>query len=127
MMKCEFEEMIGKEVSFETFKEYEEMYMALPETYTKTQFIAMLNIKAIPESKEAVARREKNEQKINEIKEKINKLKADIKEKQNEIENIKSWIKSGDKDGYWKRELKWRKKHVNLKKNEINALKFIIS
>ena len=60
MMKCEFEELIGKEVSYETFEMYESMYMALPENISKADFVNMLNIKAIPESEEAIHRRVNN-------------------------------------------------------------------
>lgn len=56
-MKCEFEKMIGKEVSTETFKIYEAMYMALPESIDKQQFVEMLKIKAIPGIVEKTAKK----------------------------------------------------------------------
>lgn len=59
MMKYEFEEMVGKEVSVETYEIYEKMYMALPEGITKQQFVGMLNISAIPESEDAIERKRK--------------------------------------------------------------------
>lgn len=80
MMKCEFEQMIGKEVTVETFEMYEAMYLALPENVNKQQFVEMLNIKAIPESPEAIARRAEREKFIAEIKAKIAELKAEYDE-----------------------------------------------
>ena len=59
MMKQEFEQLIGKEVSYDTFRIYEEMYLAAPESVTKQVFVQMLNIDAIPESEEAIERKEK--------------------------------------------------------------------
>lgn len=47
MMWKEFEEIAGYEVSFETYdKVIEPMYMALPETIDKYQFVKMLDKKA---------------------------------------------------------------------------------
>ena len=57
MLKVEFEKMIGKEVDYDTFRVYEDMYTSLPESYTKQDFVAMLNIKAIPESAASIARK----------------------------------------------------------------------
>jgi hypothetical protein len=59
MMKCEFEEMIGKEITAETYAIYEAMYSAAPETVDKKTFVSMLNIEAIPEAPEAIERRRK--------------------------------------------------------------------
>lgn len=126
MMKCEFEEMIGKEVTAETFEMYETMYLALPETVNKQQFVAMLDIKAIPESPEAIARRAENERVKAEIKNNIAELKAEIKDKQNEIENMKSWVSFGDEDGYWKREIKWTKSIIANKKAQIREWQFVL-
>lgn len=79
MMKCEFEELIGKEVSYETFEMYESMYSALPENISKVDFVNMLNIKAIPESEYAIRRREEKERFISDIKDEIAGKRADIK------------------------------------------------
>lgn len=86
MMKCEFEEMIGKEVSVETFEKYEAMYFALPENVNKQQFVEMLNIEAIPESSEAIARRAEREKIIEEIKTKIVELKVEYEQENSETE-----------------------------------------
>lgn len=66
---------LGKEVSYETFRIYEEMYLAAPESVTKQKFVEMLNIAAIPESEEAIARKERAAEFRKEIDEKIAELK----------------------------------------------------
>lgn len=127
MMKVEFEQMIGKEVSYDTFRTYEEMYLALPENVTKQQFVAMLNIDAIPESEDAIERKRQNEELKERVAEEISTIKAEIEKVQSEIENIKSWIANGDDDGYWKREIKWAKQRVSRLKANISVLKTIIA
>lgn len=113
MMKCEFEFLIGKEVDNNTFAMYENMYMALPDNIDKRKFISMLNIDAIPESEDAIRRREEKEQFISGIKDEIDRKKQDIKYFQAENErykimlkdkscsemnkDIKSWIKSNNR------------------------------
>lgn len=86
MMKCEFEEMIGKEVTVETFEMYNAMYSALPESVNKQQFVEMLNIKTIPESPEAIARKEERSKFVTEVKAKIAELKAEYEEENSELE-----------------------------------------
>ena len=127
MMKVEFEQMIGKEVSYDTFRIYEEMYNALPENVNKQQFVAMLNIDAIPESEDAIERKRQNEELKEKVAEEISTIKAEIEKVQSEIENIKSWIANGDDDGYWKREIKWAKQRVSRLKANISVLKTIIA
>lgn len=112
MMKCEFEEMIGKEVTVEIFEMYDAMYLALPENVNKQQFVKMLNIEAIPESPEAIARREEREKFIAEIKQKIAELKIE-----HDYENSE-WEKTMY-PAYSKR----RRKEI---KTEIAQLKWVI-
>lgn len=85
MMKQEFEQLIGKEVDFDTFEMYNAMYIALPESVNKFQFVQMLNINEIPESPGAVARRKERELFITQIKQKINELKSERDDLQNEM------------------------------------------
>lgn len=92
MMKCEFETLIGKEVSYETFEMYEAMYSALPENISKVDFVNMLNIKAIPESEEAIHRRMEKEQLIHDIKQQIADLKERIKYEQECIDRYTSYL-----------------------------------
>ena len=96
MTKSEFEFLIGKEVNNDTFAMYEKMYMALPDNIDKRKFISMLNIGAIPESEEAVRRREEKEQFISGIKDEIAGKKADIKYFERENERYKIMLKDED-------------------------------
>ena len=110
-MKCEFENLIGKEVSEETFKIYHNMYMST--NLSKNDFVKLLCIEAIPESEEAIERKVN----ANEFKQQIMKQIKALKE---EIDNCKRWS-ANDLCGqsYWKREIK-------RLKNEIAMLKFVI-
>ena len=112
MMKCEFENMIGKEVSVETFEMYNAMYLATD--LSKQEFVELLNIKAIPESEEAIARRAQAEAFKNQIREQIATL-------QEELDSCKCWLEF-DINGkvYWTREIK-------RIRNEIKALKWVIA
>lgn len=111
-MKCEFENMVGKEVSVETFEMYNAMYLATD--LSKQEFVELLNIKAIPESEEAVARRAQAEAFKSQIREQIATL-------QEELESCKCWLEF-DINGktYWTREIK-------RIRNEIKALKWVIA
>lgn len=126
MMKCEFEKMIEKEVSPETFEMYETMYNALPESVSKQQFVAMLNVAAIPESESAIARRAERERLIDRITAEIDTQKAEIAEMKKEIENMAAWIAEDDDAGYWKREIKWTKSRIKERQQKIAELKSVI-
>lgn len=76
MMKQEFEQMIGKEIESSTYTIYEAMYMTLPDGISKKAFVQMLNIDAIPEAREAVARKEARALYIKDIKAQINDYKG---------------------------------------------------
>lgn len=57
MMHDEFMEIAGYEVSYEDYKNYiEPMYMAVPETVTKAEFVKMIDKKrfALPTEKEMI-------------------------------------------------------------------------
>lgn len=112
MMKCEFENLVGKEVSCETFELYNQMYLATD--LSKQEFVKLLNIKSIPESEEALARKAASE----EFKQEIQKEISDLKQ---ELENCKYWLEF-DIAGktYWKREIK-------RIKNEITQLRLVIA
>lgn len=113
MLKSEFEEMIGKQVTYDTFQMYENMYGALPENINKQQFVEMLNIDAIPEDPEAIERRKKRKEFINDIKDQIEGKKADIKyfeqengryrrhiteeESKEDIKLYRNWIKNNNR------------------------------
>ena len=121
MMKHEFEEMVGKEVTVETFEMYEAMYMALPEHVSKQEFVKMLNIKAIPENPEATARCEANERRKQAIKEKIAGIKEEIERLKRFREMYKTQI-----DDFEKREYRWYGKRIESEKARIAELKFIM-
>lgn len=62
MMKQEFEQLAGYEVSYETYNNIiEPMYMALPNGITKQDFVKMLNKKAfaLPTKKELISKMRK--------------------------------------------------------------------
>lgn len=98
MMQSEFEKMIGKKVSYETFEMYEKMYSALPENVTKQQFVEMLNVKSIPESEDAIARRAERDKFVEGIKKEIRDLDEKIEYEQYLLDNdsfgaCKSYLK----------------------------------
>jgi hypothetical protein len=132
MMKQEFENMIGKEVSYETFEMYEKMYMALPESVTKQQFVGMLNIEAIPESEEAVARRAQRKAFVEEINRQIGEIQESIKcykkWADQARESMKYWRKDEDKFMYnsYRTEMHYHLEQIRILKNRIAELKMII-
>ena len=130
MMKCEFETLIGKEVSYETFKMYESMYSALPENISKVDFVNMLNIKAIPESEEAIERRKKREEFINDIKDHIAGKKADIKYFEQENERYRRYIEEEESKEDIKLYRNWirgNNRYIEKLRAEIKELKFLIA
>lgn len=114
MLKSEFENMIGKQVTYSTFHMYEDMYNALPDNINKQQFVDMLNIDAIPEDPEAIERRKERERFANDIKDQIAIKRNDIRyfEQENEryrrymteqaseesIRLYRSWIKANNRN-----------------------------
>lgn len=96
MLKSEFEYLIGKEVDNDTFEMYENIYMALPDNIDKRKFVSMLNINAIPESEDAIRRREEKEQFISDIKNEIAGKKADVKYFEQENERYRIMLKDED-------------------------------
>lgn len=114
MLKSEFENMIGKQVTYRTFHMYEDMYNALPDNINKQQFVDMLNIDAIPEDPEAIERRKERERSANDIKDQIASKRDDIRyfEQENDryrrymteqvseedIRRYRSWIKVNNRN-----------------------------
>ena len=92
MLKSEFEEMIGKQVTYDTFQMYDNVYNALPENINKQQFVDMLNIDAIPEDPEAIERRKKRKEFIDDIKYQIAGKRAEIKYFEQENERYRRYI-----------------------------------
>jgi len=125
MMKYEFENLIGKEITDETYSMYEKMYLALPENINKQQFVKMLNIDAIPENPIAIERRNRRNELIEKAKSRITDYKNDIKYYKDQINFYKS-LDSTDYD-FLKNEIKYYKKMINYCKSKITETKMIYS
>lgn len=129
MMKVEFEEMIGKEVSYETFRKYEEMYLALPEDVTKQQFVEMLNIDSIPESEEAIERKAKAEAFRQGIQEKIDNLKDQVKRAVDDAKRYKEYASTELLDteiAFWKAQARNERNYANMLKQELRQYKMLM-
>lgn len=130
MMKSEFEKLIGKEVSYDTFKIYDEMYRVLPENITKEKFVAMLNIEAIPESPEAIARREENERFVQDIKEQIAAKRSEIRWFEQENVRYRTYIEESEDTSdikAYKRYIRANNEYINKLRSDIRELKWIIA
>lgn len=118
MMKQEFERLIGKEVEYETFEMYEKMYNAVD--VDKQEFVKMLNIEAIPESRRAIEAREEAERIINDIKDEIKRLKEELEELVDDEKRYKFFEDLGlDDADYWKGQAKWARQRQTMKRKEI--------
>ena len=129
MLKSEFEEMIGKQVTYDTFYLYENMYSTLPENIDKQQFIGMFNIDAIPEDPEAIERRKKREEFINDIKDQIAGKKADIKYFEQENERYRRCIEEEEsKEGVklYRNWIRGNNRYIEKLRAEIKELKWLI-
>lgn len=130
MMKCEFEEMIGKEITAETYAIYEAMYIAAPETVDKKTFVSMLNIEAIPEAPEAIERRRTADEWKQAQIEKIEELKKEL------YEAKKSKADAESDYYYWKpldaeyaknscfNSIKFYNQRIKAIKNQISDIKY---
>ena len=130
MLKSEFENMIGKQVTYDTFQMYENMYSALPENINKQQFVDMLNIDAIPEDPEAIERRKKREEFINDIKYQIEGKKAEIKYFERENERYRSYIaeeESKEDVKLYRSYIKSNNRYIEKLRVEIKELKWLIA
>ncbi len=128
MMKCEFEEMVGKEVTEETYRIYEQMYTALPENVTKQQFVAMLDIAAIPESDSAIKRREEAAKFRQEILDEIAGLQKEVKQITEDIARYKEYMELNDLDrDFWKAEARRYREYARELKMKIAALKWVVA
>ena len=130
MLKSEFEEMIGKQVTYDTFHMYENMYSALPENINKQQFVKMLNIDAIPEDPEAIERRKKREEFINDTKYQIAGKKADIKYFEQENERYRRYIAEEEtKEGIklYRNWIRGNNRYIEKLRAEIKELKWLIA
>ena len=131
MMKCEFEEMVGKEVTVEVFEMYNSMYLALPESVNKQAFVAMLNIEAIPESPEAIERKESHKKFVDGVKAEIQERRQALKEykrfKENAVFGLSVWKGDEEMTAHYEIELTYWRKQIRYEKNKIRDLKFLIA
>ena len=130
MLKSELEEMIGKQVTYDTFYMYENMYSALPENINKQQFVKMLNIDAIPEDPEAIERRQERERFVSDIKDQIEGKKADIKYFEQENERYRRYITEEEsKEGVklYRGWIRGNNRYIEKLRAEIKELKWLIA
>ena len=130
MLKSEFEGMIGKQVTYDTFHMYENMYSALPENINKQQFVKMLNIDAIPEDPEAIERRQERERFVSDIKDQIEGKKADIKYFEQENERYRRYITEEEsKEGVklYRGWIRGNNRYIEKLRAEIKELKWLIA
>lgn len=126
MLKSEFEALIGKEVTPETFNIYNEMYLSLPLSFTKFDFVKMLNLDNIPESPDAVERRKKRLEFIESIKQDIEAQKAKLKELKDRLAVQKEYASELGMDAFIKGNIAYYKRLITETKNEIASLKFLL-
>lgn len=129
MLKDEFESLIGKEVDVSTFEMYEKMYTALPDNVDKVRFVSMLNIDAIPESVDAIRRREEQERLISNIKNEIAEKRADIRFLKGENERYRIMLNDEDCSEMRDTIKHWIRCNKNRIENlqcEVNDLQFVV-
>ena len=130
MLKEEFENMVGKQVTYDTFKLYESMYTALPENINKQQFVGMLNIDAIPEDPEAIERRKERERFVSDIKDQIASKRADIKYFEQENERYRRYMteeKSKEGVKLYRGWIRGNNRHIEQLRAEIKELKWLLA
>lgn len=133
MMKSEFEEMIGKEITAEIYAIYEAMYTAAPETVDKKTFVSMLNIEAIPEAPEAIERRKKaaewETEQLGKIEE-LNHELLDAKKRKADAESDYYYWMPLDAE-YAKnscfRSIKFYNQRIKFIKSQISEIKFLLN
>lgn len=124
MLKVEFEKMIGKEVDYDTFRVYEDMYTSLPESYTKQDFVAMLNIEAIPESAAAIERKAARAEFVEGIKKQIRDKKEMIELEKHTLEIDEEIAKDNPE---YKNYVRAGKNFIKRLRAEIAELKWLIA
>lgn len=130
MLKSEFEDMIGKQVTYDTFHMYEDMYSALPDNINKQQFVGMLNIEAIPEDPEAIERRKERERFVSDIKDQIASKRDDIKYFEQENERYRRYITEEEsKEGIklYRNCIRDNNRYIEKLRAEVKELKWLIA
>ena len=130
MLKSEFEDMIGKQVTYDTFHMYEDMYSALPDNINKQQFVDMLNIDAIPEDPEAIERRKERERFVSDIKDQIASKRDDIKYFEQENERYRRYItEEQSKEGIklYRNCIRDNNRYIEKLRAEVKELRWLIA
>lgn len=128
MMWSEFEELAGYRVTFEDYTNIiEPMYLAIPETVSKIDFIKMLDRKRF----EYIPKKSLEEiERVNELKSQIESLKEDIKWYEGRIEDMKilladetdeNWIKE------WKGNIKNYRERIKECRIQIKGIKWVLA
>lgn len=131
MLQKEFEEMIGKEVGYDTYDIYERMYVA--SGLSKQEFVKTLNIEAIPESERAIKAREESKKITDGWKAEIKEHEANIEDCKKDIawkKEMESWcLEHGDKEGskMWKREVKSLNENIRYERGKIKELNWLLA
>lgn len=121
MMKHEFEELAGYEVTTEAYNNIiEPMYMAT--TLSKQEFVKCVNRKQFEIKKEKTVEQVELERKV---KEQINDLKKDIQYYEATIEMYKLYY-ADDHDKAWKANIQNYRMYIKATKAEIYKLKWIL-
>ena len=100
------------------------MYLAAPESVTKQVFVQMLNVDAIPESEEAIERKEREAERIQQIKRDIADVKEMIKDTKEDLERYKQWSKD---DEYWKSSVRIKRQQLERLQARLRELRWIIA
>lgn len=130
MLKSEFEELIGKQVTYDTFHMYEDMYSGLPENINKQQFVDMLNIDAIPEDPEAIERRKERERFVSDIKDQIASKRDDIKYFEQENERYRRYIteeESKESIKLYRNCIRDNNRYIEKLRAEVKELRWLIA
>lgn len=120
MLKEEFENLIGKRVTGETFREYENMYMAIDRN--KREFVAMLNLDAIPEDPAAVKAREEAAEAIKAQKQKINELRDGIKSDEENANYYLQYYNDRPQAAYYKEAAKVKREKLREEREFLRLL-----
>ena len=122
MMKVEFEQLAGYEVSMEDYSNIiEPMYMAT--NLSKQEFVQVVDRKRFEVKKEKTAEQIQLEETINE---EIKMLKSDVEWYQGRIKMFETYLQDEDAS-YWKNEIKTAKYQIKTLKNRISALKWVLA
>lgn len=120
MLKEEFENLIGKRVTGDTFREYEKMYMSIDRD--KREFVAMLNLDAIPEDPAAVEARQARAALLQAQKDKISELKQEVKINEENAKYYMQYFNDRPQAAYYKEAAKVAREELRKEKQYLQFL-----